>query len=120
MAMLLPGQLASGGFTPAKKMNDMASPTQMTKPNSESRYTAASRPMPSSRSLRKLLITPIVKKVMTKKIPRKAFASPMAARSLGARSADAPSARTNHCERQDVSQDELGKALPDFASARLV
>ena len=55
----------------------------MIKPKRQSRYTAASRAMPASHSLRKLETTPMVKKVIVKKMPRKMLASPTDALSLG-------------------------------------
>src|SRR3954469_2832481 len=86
---------ARGGLTPAKKRKEIASPTQITKPKRDRAYTAASRPMPSSQSLRKSDITPMVKNVMTKKMPRNAFASFIAARTLAAVSAALVRARTS-------------------------
>ena len=78
----------------------------MTKPNSDSTYTAASRPIPSSHSLRKLDITPIVKNVMTKKMPRNVFASPIADRIFAVSSGVALSASAqNHDERQRRSRE---------------
>ena len=70
----------------------MTKPTQTTKPNSETTYTAASLPSPSSQSLRKFDMTPIEKKVSVKKITRKTLASPIAAASLEEAPPCAPSA----------------------------
>ena len=50
--------------------------------------------MPSAQSCRKLLMTPIVKNVSTKKIPRKALASNIAALTCAATAGEAASAMT--------------------------
>src|SRR3954452_5791106 len=68
-----------GGLTPWKKIQEIANPIQMMKPNRHSIYTSARRPIPSSHSLRKFETSPMVKNVITKKIPRKTPAWAMAA-----------------------------------------
>src|SRR5208337_1020774 len=69
---------AKGGRMPWKKIHEIASATQITNPKRQTTYTTANRPMPSSHSLRKLETTPMVKKVMTKKMLRNTLACAMA------------------------------------------
>src|SRR5262249_23134706 len=86
-------QLASGGLTPLKNSHEISSPTQITKPNRLTRYTAARLPMPSCQSFLKLERTPIEKNVRMKKITRNVLASPTAAGTLAATSLGVPKAR---------------------------
>src|SRR5262249_5605514 len=86
-------QLAKGGLTPLKNSQEISRPTQITKPNRLTKYTAASRPMPSCQSFLKLESTPIEKKVRMKNTTRKVLASPIAAGTFAAMSAGVASAR---------------------------
>ena len=76
--------------------------------------------MPSSHSLAKFESTPMVKKVITKKMPRKTLASPIAALALPSTRRSAQADQQDDEEGERVADDELRKTFPDLAPAARV
>ena len=105
----------SGGLTPAKKISEIASPTQITNPNRHRRYTAANRPIPSSQSFRKLLMTPIVKNVTRENTTDGVGFAHRRLDFCHHRGRRSERDQQDDEERYDIADNELRETLPDLA-----